>query len=396
MKLKKLFLYISFIFIIFLGTTNVNASENVKIKSIDLVDKSDETIETNKATFDGLVMNFDLKFNELNDYVKYKIVIENNESKDYKISVDSNFGNSKYITYEYEKADNLKANSDNEFYVTVTYKNEVNNDELVNGKYNEKNSAVLNLSNDNLSNPETSNNEFMIVIGLVVMIGVLLILFKNEKNRKLSVFVLLGILSLPLFVKAVDSLKITVNSNVEIKKGYSVGYEVGGYIKAADMDEFDLSHAKCDDVAYDYLIYTFDGSISDENKYIHCYKAFYKGNNLYIPGETVTFDPDSSEIYSINGCGPRQDEDGNWIVGDDGNDIKFCNTIKKINGSMLYYKYDIYDEKSYGYKHNDDDNTVMKFSKAYDTWQKNGIISVSRGSTFIMPKHDVIFTAYPA
>ncbi len=396
MRKSKLLLYFSLLILVLFSITNVNASENVKIKSIELIDKSVNASETSKATFDGLTMNFNIRFLSVDDYAKYKVVVENNESSDYKISIDSEFNNSKYIIYEYEKTDSLKANSESEFYVTVSYKNEVSESDFSNGKYNEKNSAVLKLSNGNINNPKTSNNMIMIIIGLVVMCGVLLVLFRNKKTRKICMFILFGLFSAPLFVKAVDSLKITINSNVVIEEKYSVGYEVGGYIKAADRDKFDLSHAKCDDVAYDYIIYTFDGSISDESKYIHCYKAFYKGNNLYIPGETVTFDPDSSEIYSINGCGPRRDEDGNWIVGDDGNDIKFCNTIKKINGSMLYYKYDIYDEKSYGYKHNDDDNTVMKFSKAYDTWQKNGIISVSRGSTFIMPKHDVIFTDYPA
>ena len=396
MRKSKLLLYFSLLILVFFSAINVNASENVKIKSVELVDKSVNASETSKAIFDGLTMNFNVRFLSVDDYAKYKVVVENKENVNYKISIDSNFGNSKYIGYDYVKADSLKANSESEFYVTVSYKNEVSDSDLSNGKYNEKNSAVLKLDDGSVNNPLTSNNEAILIIALLIIIVGLFVLFKGKINKNISYIVLFMILSIPLFVKAGYSLKITINSNVVIEEKYSVGYEVGGYIKAADRDKFDLSHAKCDDVAYDYIIYTFDGSISDESKYIHCYKAFYKGNNLYIPGETVTFDPDSSEIYSINGCGPRRDEDGNWIVGDDGNDIKFCNTIKKINGSMLYYKYDIYDEKSYGYKHNDDDNTVMKFSKAYDTWQKNGIISVSRGSTFIMPKHDVIFTDYPA
>ena len=40
MKIKKLLLYISFVLIMFLSTTNVYASGGVTIKSIDLVDKS--------------------------------------------------------------------------------------------------------------------------------------------------------------------------------------------------------------------------------------------------------------------------------------------------------------------------------------------------------------------
>ncbi len=378
MKLGKLFLYVSFIFVIFLSTTNVNASENVKIKSIDLVDKSVNATETSKATFNGLTMNFNIRFLSVDDYAKYKIVVENKENKDYNISVDSEFNNSKYITYEYEKTDSLKANSESEFYVTVTYKNKVSDNDLVNDKYIENDSAVLKLSNDNISNPNTSNNEVMIIIGLIVMVGILLVLFRNKKTRKVSVFVLFGLFSVPLFVKAVDFLKITFNSNVVIEKGYSVGYQVYGYIKASEASNYNLSYADSFETAY-------EGSVSDENKYILYGNGIYIEEKLYVPGETVKFDYSPAKTYEFD-----SDDCQTIGVNDSGYDIYICGTPKKVN---IYpsYEYTKSAMEDFGYKYNDDDNTVMKFSKVYDEWQDIGRLAIYDGSTFTMPNHDVLF-----
>lgn len=385
MKKSKILLYFFIIFLMFLSTTNVYVSENVKIKSIDLVDKSVNATETSKATFNGLTMNFNIRFLSVDDYAKYKIVVENKENKDYDISVDSEFNSSKYITYEYEKTDSLKANSESEFYVTVTYKNKVSDSDLISGKYIENNSGILKLSDNNISNPNTSNNEVMIIIGLVVIMSVLFVLFGNNKNRKLNIFIIVGLLSLPLFVKAVGYLKITVKSNVVIEKGYYVGYEVYGFIKDSESDEYDLSHADCYGTVY-------DGSVSDENKYLYCENVIYKGKKLYASGQKVNFDSDSVILYDF-------DYDNCQGIYDDNNDVAprevirqmICGTPEKVN-NHISYQYDIDDIKYFDYKYNIDDNTVMNFSNASDYWQDRGTIYVRNGSVFTMPNHNVLFT----
>ncbi len=386
MKKSKILLYFSIIFLMFLSTTNVYASENVKIKSIDLVDKSVNATETSKATFNGLTMNFNIRFLSVDDYAKYKIVVENKENKDYNISVDSEFNNSKYITYEYEKTDSLKANSESEFYVTVSYKNEVSDSDFSNGKYNEKNSAVLKLSDESVSNPVTSNDMIMIIISLLIITCILLFLFSSKKNKKVNVLILLGLLSIPLFVKAIDYLKITVNSNVLIEKGYSVGYEVFGYIKASDISDYDLSHASL-------LTTVYSGSVSEENKYLIYGEAIYKEKELYVPGESVDFDYDSITIYNFDFSDCHYSDDDvstNMLLPTSGS---VCGT-PTISDARGYYSYRYAKDAltKFDYKYNDDDNTVMKFSNATDNWQDIGKIIPNDGSTFVMPNHDVLFT----
>ena len=396
MKIKKLLLCISFVLIMFLSTTNVYASGGVTIKSIDLVDKSINTAEASKAKANGLSMDFDLKFKEVNDYAKYKIVVENKDSKDYKISVDSNFENSKYISYKYDNADILKANSDTEFYVTVTYNKKLDESNYVDGKYSEKNSAVLKLS-DAVNNPKTFNNSWSLIV-LVIMCVTLIFLFTNKKNRGLNVLILFSLLSVPLFVKAIDYLKITVNSNVVIEKGYSVDYSVMfGFIKASEVDNYDLSHADCDDNAKVYA-----GSISEENRYLYCQGIIYKGKKKYALGEKVSVSNEKPVVYSfdIDNCkysdgssvmkGSSSEEDGmSLAMGSTapiGNVI--CSSPQKIGFDFYLYSREI--SNYAGYPIGRDDNISMNFTNVRDNWQDDGEMVLYDNSTFVMPNHKVL------
>ncbi len=393
MKKRKILFYFSIIFLMFLSITNVNAADNVKIKSVELIDKSVNTTETSEATFNGLTMNFNLNFSDVGDYAKYKVTVENNENKDYKVLIDSNFGNSKYITYDYVKTDNLKANRDSEFYVTVLYKNEVDESSFSDGKYIEKNSAVLKLDDGSISNPLTSNNEAILIIGLLIITVGLFVLFKNKLNKNISFIVLFVVLSIPLFVKAIDSLKITVNSNIVIEKKYYVAYEdYSAYIKASDVSNYDLSKATCEETVY-------VGSVNEDNKYTYCYNIIYKGKKKYAPGSNVNIiDNELPNFYYYfdwdNDCkcsdGSSVDE---FFSCADGKDI-ICNNVftedEKFLDNKYMYSYDR--SEYYGYKVNDDDNTVMKFMNVDDKWNDEKIIDINSKTSFTMPRHDVLFT----
>ena len=102
----KLFLIIilSFIFI-----PNVVAKEEVYIEEISLDSKSETCIKSD-VNFNGLNVNFDIKFQTLNDFAKYKIIINNSSSEDYELDLKNN-SISDYISYEYDSADSIiKAN----------------------------------------------------------------------------------------------------------------------------------------------------------------------------------------------------------------------------------------------------------------------------------------------
>ena len=91
--MKKLLL----ILLTFLFIPNVYAANNVVIESVTLDSKSDNTEIVNEATYQNLSIKFDIKFNEVNDFAKYKIVINNQTNEDYEISEVN--PNSQYVTY---------------------------------------------------------------------------------------------------------------------------------------------------------------------------------------------------------------------------------------------------------------------------------------------------------
>ena len=395
MKIKKLLLCISFVLIMFLSTTNVYASGGVTIKSIDLVDKSINTTEASKAKANGLSMDFDLKFKEVNDYAKYKIVVENKDSKDYKISVDSNFENSKYISYKYDNADILKANSDTEFYVTVTYNKKLDESNYVDGKYSEKNSAVLKLS-DGVNNPKTFNNSWSLII-LVVMCVALIFLFRNKKNRGLNVLVLFlfSLLSVPLFVKAIDYLKITVNSNVVIEKGYSVDYAIDhGFIKASEVDNYDLLYGDCHNYEKIYV-----GSISEENRYLYCEGIIYKGKKKYAPGEKVSVSNEKPVAYNFDfdNCKYSDESSAMDDSSSEEDEISLAAALKPIDiicpsPEKIKFDFYLYSQKAsnVGYPIGKDDNISMNFTNVRDNWQDDGEMVLYDNSTFVMPNHKVL------
>ena len=104
----KKFLFI-IIFLSFIFIPNVVAKEEVYIEEISLDSKSETCIKSD-VNFNGLNVSFDVKFQTLGDFVKYKIIINNSSSEDYELNLNNN-SISDYISYEYDSEDNIiKAN----------------------------------------------------------------------------------------------------------------------------------------------------------------------------------------------------------------------------------------------------------------------------------------------
>ena len=94
MKSLKVILFNLVLFILSISIVN---AEEVSIKSIDLISKSEHAIEKSSPTYEGLELNLDIKFERLNDFIEYKIIIENPTNKDFYLELE-NISNSEYIT----------------------------------------------------------------------------------------------------------------------------------------------------------------------------------------------------------------------------------------------------------------------------------------------------------
>ena len=198
---------------------NTNHTGDVYIASSELVKIGDEVEEISSPTLKDLNIKFNIRFLSINQSVQYKLIIKNDSSKDYKVVNENNFKNSDYIDYQFKfdnGSDIIKANSEEEMLVTITYKKQVPSDKLVNGKFVEDNTMSLNLSNQ-ISNPLTVLQRYVFSILLIMVVGVSVIYFLKHKNIKKSLKVLLiGLILIPVTAKAIDAIKISIDSHIEI------------------------------------------------------------------------------------------------------------------------------------------------------------------------------------
>ena len=198
---------------------NNNHIRDVYIASSELVKIGDEVEEISSPTLKDLNIKFNIKFLSIDQSVQYKLIIKNDSSKDYKVVNENNFKNSDYIDYQFKfdnGSDIIKANSEEEMLVTITYKKQVPSDKLVNGKFVEDNTMSLNLSNQT-SNPLTVLQRYVFSILLIMVVGVSVIYFLKHKNIKKSLKVLLiGLILIPVTAKAIDAIKISIDSHIEI------------------------------------------------------------------------------------------------------------------------------------------------------------------------------------
>ncbi len=219
MKRIKYLIFAILMMILFMP--RVYAADGVAIESVTVDSKSDSAVIVSPATFDGLSLKFDIKFSDVNDYVKYKLVIKNTTSTDFELMESTS--SSSYITYEYGYEDGnkvLAANSNKTMFITVKYSSAVPASSFSEGKYTETKSITINLEDgtDEVTNPSTLDCLYCYLVLLVGTLVFSIALLKLTKNKKFLVLVLASMVLIPVDIHAIVKLKVTLESKVEITK----------------------------------------------------------------------------------------------------------------------------------------------------------------------------------
>ena len=86
MRIKKIFsfIFLMFLFISLIVEAEVCDNDSIKLLSIDFEEKT-EGVEESAEIVDNII-KLDAKLFEVNDYIKYKVVIKNDSDEDYKIN----------------------------------------------------------------------------------------------------------------------------------------------------------------------------------------------------------------------------------------------------------------------------------------------------------------------
>ncbi len=190
----------------------ITYTDRVSVESIEVIETSSDDVSIKDIEADGLLINLDIEFLELNDYAKFKIVINNPTDTDYEISKENIFSKSDYITYEY-KYEGTKGmvpkNSKTILYITIKYNNKIPTEQMSNGFFQENNSLVINLGNETV-NPVTK--DYIIITIALFTITLFLIVINKKKLAALTCLCMF----VPLSVMALEQLKIDLNTKVTI------------------------------------------------------------------------------------------------------------------------------------------------------------------------------------
>ena len=215
--MKKLLF--SILLVLLLTPILVNAAEcNPSKVYIDSIkeDKNSNVVEIEESSAKDKTINLNLEMFNLGDNIKYKVVLKNDSEDDFLFDKNSINIDSKYIEYKIESDDNstiLKAKSTKTMYLIVNYKNPIPLSEFKNGTYEDDVNMKVNLSYDDVVNPNTGIN-YILLITTILLISILLIVFKKKKYSK--VLILIGILLIPFSVNALCRCMININAKVKI------------------------------------------------------------------------------------------------------------------------------------------------------------------------------------
>ena len=272
---KRIFSIIVYFLILFsVFIPNVYAKNKINIESVTLIEKSDKVIELENPTVDNMNIGFNLNFVEINDYVKYKVIISNDSNKDYYIDNENKFSGSDYVEYiyDYENYDSkIKPNSKLEMYITIKYIKAIPMDKLVNGIYKESNNMSIDLTDVIITNPETYSNMLVIIF---IFISLVYSIVRVCKHKKIRLSIIVIPILLPLTIHAIEKLTIRIETNIIIEKNRNIiesRYETGS---SNDRDFWQYS-------SYVKTI-TFETAIEEPSNYAYKFDVSQEKNNNII------------------------------------------------------------------------------------------------------------------
>lgn len=190
----------------------VNAKDlNVTLKSIAFVEKGGNATQVIDPSIDGYNINLNMKFEKLNDYITYKLVIENKDNEDYYLVLDVS---DEYVKYDLSTI-SIKKNATTEVQITAKYTKELPA-ELKDQQLNKVVKLNITDKKGNVLNPKTGQSIYLI-IALLLVIGATILVVLKKKQKKNVGLIVLAILLVPVSVLAANDLSITINSTYEIK-----------------------------------------------------------------------------------------------------------------------------------------------------------------------------------
>ena len=207
--------------LIFVLFPNFVLAENVQVKEIKQIEKSEGVEIVSEPKVSDTTVKFDIKLKSIGDYVKYKLVIDNKDDIEYEIDKKS-FENNEYVSYEVESdnLEKLEANKEKEIYLTIKYDKELPESEFKDNVYvlNNNFSLVIGNKDEEIKNPQTGIEDYsLVILTTLVVLAVAVYGFRKNKKQFKTLMLIIGItILIPLTCIAANVLKLNIETNVTI------------------------------------------------------------------------------------------------------------------------------------------------------------------------------------
>ena len=206
--MKKIFL-LNIIFLLLLPINIFADDIKLKVTTITLEDKSKTAEILNEPTYSNLDLNFEVKLQNIGDYIKYKVELENNTNISYLLNYNKE--NLNYINYQLDfiKEDKvINENGNTIFYLTIKKEKEIEEENDKDGINISTSELEFSLIPKNImikANPKT-RNKMQIVLAFLLILFLILIIISFKKNTKKNLLLLFILLSLfiPIYSKALE------------------------------------------------------------------------------------------------------------------------------------------------------------------------------------------------
>ena len=183
---------------------------NVTIESITKEETTGNAQEIIPVSFSGTNINLNLKFEEVGDSIKYKIVFNSRDNEDYQLTLDQP---DEYVIYTLS-SNVIKKSTTTEIILTAKYNKEMPVDQR--GQAISKVVKVnIKDNNEKVLNPKTGQSIVFILVALLVLV-ISLYAIKTKKVQTLIIAAVL--LLIPASVFALNNLILTINTTYEIEE----------------------------------------------------------------------------------------------------------------------------------------------------------------------------------
>lgn len=177
-------------------------TDDIEIKSIDIIETNGIVEEIEKPSFDNLKINFNVKFYNAGSSVKYKIIINNKTEQGIKINNGLLTTDNEFMNYEVSSLkDMIYLRREGEIYLKITYENAIDRSKLPNQIYNHTDNFDVNLLFEDLDRPYFNGWYIVIIMSIaILLVAILSMSIYLKNNKKVKQNITLIIITLLLFI----------------------------------------------------------------------------------------------------------------------------------------------------------------------------------------------------